>query len=176
MRATSERDGLMAKLGSVGAKGLANACGPGIGQWQRDEIKPGQANSIISSFNRNFPKRNDGNAETLSFLASPEIVVAYALAGRLSFNPLTDTLVAADGSEYRLDAPAPAPDVPAQGFADGGAGYTAPPDVGRSVQVKVAPDSERLQLLVSFARWPPRTNFCNRPSAINSCRKVIAGS
>ena len=153
VRATIERDGLMAKLESIGAKVLANACGPCIGQWQRDDIEPGQANSIISSFNRNFPKRNDGNAETLSFLASPEIVVAYALAGRLSFNPLTDTLEGADGSEYRLHAPAPAPDVPAEGFADGAAGYTAPPDAGRSVQVKVAPDSERLQLLEPFAPW-----------------------
>ncbi|MEE9285602.1 MAG: aconitate hydratase, partial [Dehalococcoidia bacterium] len=153
VRATIERDGQMAKLERIGANVLANACGPCIGQWQRQDMQSGQRNSIISSFNRNFPKRNDGNAETMAFIASPEIVVAFALAGRLSFNPLTDTLTAADGSEYRLEPPAPAPDLPAEGFSRGAHGYVAPPKAGREVPVKVAPDSQRLQLLEPFAPW-----------------------
>ncbi len=153
VRATIERDGQMAILESIGAQVLANACGPCIGQWKRDDIKSGQRNSIINSFNRNFPKRNDGNAETMSFIASPEVVVAYALAGRLSFNPLKDTLKGADGKEYRLEAPKPAPDLPARGFVAGAAGFVAPPANGGSVQVEVSPDSPRLQLLTPFEPW-----------------------
>ena len=109
VRATVQRDGLIDSLEEAGATVLANACGPCIGQWKRTDMQPGQRNSIICSFNRNFPKRNDGNPETMSFIASPEIVIAYALAGRLSFNPLTDTLEAGDGSPYRLEEPKPRP-------------------------------------------------------------------
>ncbi|MBI3744236.1 MAG: aconitate hydratase [Chloroflexi bacterium] len=153
VRATIERDGLIAKLEAIGANVLANACGPCIGQWQRDDIKPGQRNSIINSYNRNFPKRNDGNAETMSFIASPEVVVAYALAGHLSFNPVKDKLKGADGREYTLQPPKAAPEVPSNGFAKGRDGYIAPPSNRSGVDVKVAPDSTRLQLLQPFDRW-----------------------
>ena len=156
VRATIERDGQTKSLEQIGGDVLANACGPCIGQWKRGEVKPGEANSIITSFNRNFPKRNDGNAETMAFMASPEIVIAYGLAGRLSFNPLTDTLNAPDGSEYKLEAPKPAPDLPAEGFVMGAAGYVAPAEDRSAVEVIVAPDSRRLQLLESFPPWDGR--------------------
>ena len=152
VRATIERDQQMEILESVGATVLANACGPCIGQWKRSDIAPGERNSIISSFNRNFPKRNDGNAETMSFIASPEIVMAYALAGSLSFNPLTDTLEGKDGP-FMLEAPAPAPEVPANGFLRDEQGFVAPPDDGSSVEVHVSPDSGRLQILTPFPAW-----------------------
>ena len=113
IEATIERDGQLATLDRLGATVLANACGPCIGQWHREDISDGDVNSIISSFNRNFAKRNDGNPQTNSFISSPEIVVAYALVGNLTTNPLTDELMAPDGSSYRLQPPAPAPEVPA---------------------------------------------------------------
>ena len=113
---TIERDGQLADLEAIGGTVLANACGPCIGQWKRDDVPEGEANSIISSYNRNFRRRNDGRAETLSFIASPEIVIAYALAGRLSFNPITDEIEADDGTRFILDPPAPAPEVPEPGF------------------------------------------------------------
>ncbi|NIL99547.1 MAG: aconitate hydratase [Acidobacteria bacterium] len=153
IRATIERDGQMAELEAFGATVLANACGPCIGQWQRDEIKPGMKNTIVTSFNRNFPRRNDGNPETLAFIGSPEIVAAYALAGRLSFNPLTDEIEAADGSRFRLAPPAPAPDLPADGFVQDTEGYLEPPDDGSSVELRIAPDSQRLALLEPFNPW-----------------------
>jgi aconitate hydratase len=153
VRATIERDGQMAALEAIGAVVLANACGPCIGQWRRDDIKPGEKNAIISSFNRNFPRRNDGNAATLSFLTSPELVVAYALAGRLTFNPVTDKLRAPDGSEFALEAPGSAPDLPEKGFVKDTAGYVPPASDGSAVEVKVAPGSERLQLLAPFPAW-----------------------
>jgi aconitate hydratase len=152
IHATIVRDGLMAELESIGATVLANACGPCIGQWQRDEIKPGQANTIITSFNRNFPRRNDGNADTLAFMGSPEIVAAYALAGRLSFNPLADP-IRVNGKSFRLEAPGPAPDLPPAGFVRATEGYVAPPRDGSTVEMEIRPDSKRLQKLAPFAPW-----------------------
>jgi aconitate hydratase len=150
---TIKRDGQMEVFEDIGGIVLANACGPCIGQWKRDDIKDGESNSIISSYNRNFRRRNDGNAETLSFIGSPEIVVAYALAGTLAFDPMRDELEAPDGSRYRLAAPAPAPEVPPGGFVASKLGYVDPPAERTSVAVAVAPDSERLQLLEPFAAW-----------------------
>ena len=148
---TIKRDGQMADLESVGATVLANACGPCIGQWRRDEIKKGQRNTIVTSFNRNFPGRNDANPETLAFMGSPEIVMAYGLAGRLSFNPLKDALPSERG-EFRLKAPAKAPELPEHGFVRTRQGYEAPPADPSRVTVKVEPKSERLQILDPFDR------------------------
>ena len=156
VRATIERDGQMKALEQIGGDVLANACGPCIGQWKRPKVESGEANSIITSFNRNFPKRNDGNAATMAFMSSPEIVIAYGLAGRLSFNPLNDTLRAPDGSEYKLEPPEPAPDLPAEGFVMEAAGYVAPPEDRSAVEVLVAPGSRRLQLLEPFPPWDGR--------------------
>ncbi|MCW5829236.1 MAG: aconitate hydratase [Deltaproteobacteria bacterium] len=153
---TIKRDGLMADLEAIGATVLANACGPCIGQWRRDDFQKGVKNSIINSFNRNFPARNDGNPDTLSFIGSPEVVVAYALAGRLDVNPLTDEVGKNGRPGVRLKAPAAAPEVPPKGFTSKDAGYIAPASDGSKVQVKVAPDSERLQLLEPFKPWDGR--------------------
>jgi len=158
IRATIERDGQMATLQSIGGKVLANACGPCIGQWQRDDLaaKPaGEArkNAIITSFNRNFPRRNDGMAETLAFMGSPEIVIAYSLAGRLDFNPLTDTLPGADGKPWKLSPPKPAPDLPANGFVKDDQGYLPPAASGDAVEVSIAEKSDRLQRLTPFPAW-----------------------
>jgi aconitate hydratase len=153
---TITRDGQLADLEAIGGTVLANACGPCIGQWKRDDVPEGEANSIISSYNRNFRRRNDGRAETLSFIASPEIVTAYALAGRLSFNPITDEIEADDGTRFILDPPAPAPEVPSQGFVASRAGYAEPPGEGSGVEVTVSPESERLQILEPFAVWDGR--------------------
>jgi aconitate hydratase len=153
IRATIARDGQLGEIQSVGGQVLANACGPCIGQWKRDEIKPGTRNTIVTSFNRNFPARNDGSRETLAFIASPEIVAAYALSGRLSFNPLSDTLAGGDGKPFKLTAPKPAPDLPANGFVRDTEGYLAPAADGSKIKIDVAPDSKRLQLLTPFAPW-----------------------
>jgi len=152
---TVSRDGQKDALESIGAVVLANACGPCIGQWKRDDIEQGQANSILSSFNRNFPKRNDGNPATLSFIGSPEICVAYALAGTLDFNPMTDEIETADGTRFKLDPPGPAPEIPDEGFVISFGGYADPPPTAEraSVEVDVSPDSERLQLLEPFSAW-----------------------
>jgi len=151
IRATIERDGQLRDLEKVGATVLANACGPCIGQWKRDDMPSGQKNAILTSFNRNFPRRNDGNPDTLAFIASPEIVMACALTGRLGFNPLQDEVTAADGKRFRLDPPKPAPEVPAKGFLRDAGGYVPPShDAG---EVKVDPASPRLQLLSPFAAW-----------------------
>ena len=149
---TIQRDGLLAKLQDFGAEVLANACGPCIGQWQREDIKPGEVNAIVTSFNRNFRGRNDANRETLGFIASPEMVVAYATSGQLSFDPNVDTITAADGSEFKLQPPT-GPELPAQGFALTMEGYQAPAKDGASVTVTIKPDSERLQVLVPFNPW-----------------------
>ncbi len=162
IEATIKRDGQMQTLQDLGATVLANACGPCIGQWQRKEGDGGGRNSIVSSFNRNFAKRNDGNPQTHSFIGSPEITIAYALAGRLSFNPLTDELVAGDGSTFRLEPPAPASDIPADGFVFKADGYVAPPEGGVGIRVEVAPDSKRLQLLQPFSAWDGQ-DFGNLP-------------
>jgi aconitate hydratase len=156
VRATMERDGLIEELESVGATVLANACGPCIGQWRRSDVTKGETNSIVNSFNRNFPARNDGNAATMSFITSPEIVMAYGLAGRLSFNPLTDSLPGADGTQYKLEPPPPAPELPERGFVGLGSGYEPPAEDGRDIQISVAPDSSRLQLLMPFEPWDGR--------------------
>lgn len=150
---TIKRDGQMQDFEAIGATVLANACGPCIGQWRRDDIAEGEANSIISSYNRNFPKRNDGNPQTLSFIASPEVVVAYALSGRLDWSPLDGELEAADGSRFRLEAPAPAPEIPEEGFVISYEGFVGPPAGAGDVEVIVKPDSKRLQLLEPFASW-----------------------
>lgn len=154
---TINRDGQMADLQSVGANVLANACGPCIGQWKRDDIKDGERNSIITSFNRNFPRRNDGNAETLAFIASPEIVTAFALAGTLDFNPLVDELTAADGSKFKL-APPPHAGLPVRGFSqlsDSELGYVDAAEGGKDAvkTVAISDKSERLQVLSPFNRW-----------------------
>ena len=152
---TVDRDGQKAALEEIGATVLANACGPCIGQWKRDDIQPGDQNSILSSFNRNFPKRNDGNPATLSFIGSPEICVAYALAGTLDFNPLSDEIETADGKRFKLEPPGPAPEIPSKGFVISFGGYEDPPEKGKraGVSVKVDPSSERIQLLEPFASW-----------------------
>src|SRR5688572_19901169 len=135
VRATIERDGLLGDLEAIGATVLANACGPCIGQWKRTDNLGGTRNSIFTSFNRNFPRRNDGYAETLAFIGSPELVVAAALAGRLDFNPLTDEI--APG--VRLEAPE-ADELPSRGWDEGDAGFIAPAEPGNDVEVVVNPD------------------------------------
>ena len=156
VRATIERDGQLEELTSIGAQVLANACGPCIGQWRREEVKSGKRNTIVTSFNRNFPRRNDGNPETLAFIGSPEVVAAYALTGRLSFNPLADEVTTAEGRRFRLQPPAPAPDLPPNGFERDEEGYLAPPPDGSSVSIEIAPDSQRLQRLTPFEPWDGR--------------------
>ena len=148
---TIERDGHMQLLESIGGTVLANACGPCIGQWKREDFKKGEVNTIISSYNRNFRGRNDANPETLSFIGSPEMVVALGLAGRLDFNPLADSLTNAKGESFLLKAPK-APELPSQGFARGDEGYIPPK--GKSSPILIPPQSRRLQKLKPFA---PRT-------------------
>ncbi len=152
VRATIERDGLLADLEAIGATVLANACGPCIGQWDRTDLDPSKLNTIVNSYNRNFPKRNDGNANTLSFVTSPDTVVALALAGTLDFDPTTDTLTNDVGEAVRLDAPV-GEILPDKGFDPGESGFLAPPEDGSGVAVVVDPASERLQLLEPFAAW-----------------------
>ena len=153
---TIRRDGQMRELEQIGAVVLANACGPCIGQWKRDDSQQGVPNSILTSYNRNFPKRNDGNPDTLAFIASPEVVVAYALAGRLDMDPLREPIEGADGTRFSLEPPGPAPEIPTDGFVFSEEGYEAPPLEPSRTQVEVAPDSERLQLLAPFAPWDGR--------------------
>jgi aconitate hydratase len=150
---TIRRDGQMKALQSIGGVVLANACGPCIGQWKREDVKENQKNSIITSFNRNFSRRNDGNPETAAFIGSPELVTAFALAGRLSFNPLKDTLTNKDGKQVKLSPPKPAPEVPEKGFLSDDAGYVPPAVDGDKVEIKVSPSSDRLQLLEPFQPW-----------------------
>jgi aconitate hydratase len=151
-RATIERDGLLADLEAVGATVLANACGPCIGQWSRPASITGEPNTIVNSFNRNFPKRNDGSANTLSFVTSPDTVMAIALAGRLDFDPTTDTITAPDGSEVRLEPPV-GQVLPDAGYDPGENTFTAPPADSSGVEVIVSPTSDRLQLLEPFTAW-----------------------
>jgi aconitate hydratase len=155
--ATIKRDGQLGVLENAGATVLTNACGPCIGQWQRDDITPGEVNTIVTSFNRNFRGRNDANAETLGFIGSPEMVMVLALSGRLDFNPMTDTLNDASGKPYKLDAPAIAPDIPADGFELKRDGYQAPNPAAGDADIKVDPNSERLQLLTPFEPLPLET-------------------
>jgi aconitate hydratase len=152
VRFTVERDGFLDTFGQMGGVVLANACGPCIGQWARHGAEKQEKNSIITSFNRNFAKRADGNPNTHAFVASPEIVTALAIAGDLTFNPLTDTLINADGIAVKLDEPRGL-ELPAKGFAVEDAGYQAPAEDGSKVSVLVDPKSDRLQLLESFVAW-----------------------
>lgn len=152
VRYTVERDGFLADFDKIGGVVLANACGPCIGQWARHTNDPNRPNSIITSFNRNFAKRNDGNPNTHAFVASPEIVTAFAIAGDLTFNPVTDTLVNKDGKPVKLDEPQGL-DLPPKGFDVKDPGYQAPAEDGCKIEVIVRPDSERLQLLEPFTPW-----------------------
>ncbi len=153
-RATIERDGLLADLEAIGATVLANACGPCIGQWSRPESITDEVNTIVTSYNRNFPKRNDGSPNTLAFVTSPDTVMAIALAGRLDFDPTTDTITAPDGTEVTLHAPV-GQVLPDAGFDRGEDTFTAPPaDGGDDIEVIVSPDSDRLQLLEPFPPVP----------------------
>ena len=149
---TMKRDGFLDTFEELGATVLANACGPCIGQWKRADGVKGKADSIVSTFNRNFPGRNDGIADTLSFLASPELVAAYALTGNLGFNPLEDTIPTPDGKQLKLDPPQ-GDELPAQGFAKGEEGFIPPAENGDGLTVDLPPNSERLQLLQPFPKW-----------------------
>lgn len=149
---TIQRDGQMAAFNDIGGTVLANACGPCIGQWKRDDIKSGEKNSIVTSFNRNFRGRNDANNETLAFIGSPEVVTAMAFAGTLSFNPLTDTLKTPDGKDFKFPAPT-GDELPKNGFLVDKDGLIKPEPDGEKVQVRVDPKSKRLALLEQFAPW-----------------------
>jgi aconitate hydratase len=153
VRATIERDGQMRSLTDIDATVLANACGPCIGQWRRAKEAAAVPNTIVTSYNRNFPARNDGERTTMNFIASPEIVTAFAVAGRLSFNPLTDTLIGADGRAFTLEAPKTAPEVPARNFDRGNTAYVAPPADGGTITLGVSPTSERLQVMEPWPAW-----------------------
>ncbi len=170
IHATIERDGQLAALEKVGAEVLANACGPCIGQWKREGIPQGEKNSIVTSFNRNFPGRNDSNPETLAFIASPEIVLAMGLAGSLSFNPITDSL-SVNGSSFKLSPPPPAPEVPSGGFERPMGGYQAPAADGSKVEIKVSPQSPRLALLAPFAA-PKAEDYQNMPLLLKTKGKT----
>lgn len=163
---TMIRDGFMETFEAMGGTVLANACGPCIGQWKRSDIKPKESNSIISSYNRNFPGRNDGSAETLSFLSSPEIVTAMAFAGTLDFNPMTGTLTAADGTKIKFEPPR-GEELPAKGFAKGEEGFEAPATDGDKIEIDIPPTSERLQLLKPFPRWDGK-DFTKLPILIKA--------
>lgn len=152
VRYTIERDGLIKDFEGIGGVVLANACGPCIGQWSREGADKKEKNSIITSFNRNFAKRNDGNPNTHAFVASPEIVTALAIAGSITFNPIKDTLINEDGVEVRLDEPR-GEELPTKGFDVEDPGYIAPADDGSNVEVIVSPNSERLQIISPFAPW-----------------------
>ena len=152
VRYTVDRDGYLDIFGQMGGVVLANACGPCIGQWARHTNDPNRKNSIITSFNRNFAKRNDGNPNTHAFVASPEIVTAFAIAGDLTFNPITDTLTNENGEHVKLDEPQGI-QLPTKGFDVEDAGFQAPAADGSGVQVVVNPDSQRLQILEPFKPW-----------------------
>jgi aconitate hydratase len=153
VRYTADRDGLIASFQKFeNSRIFTNACGPCIGQWDREGSEKGEKNSIVHSFNRNFAKRADGNPNTHAFVASPEMVAAVAISGRLDFNPITDTLTNANGEQVKLDEPKGS-ELPAKGFAVENNGYQAPAEDGSSVKVEVSPTSDRLQLLAPFNPW-----------------------
>ncbi len=152
IRATIDRDGQLATLKNIGATVLANACGPCIGQWQRANASE-VPNTIVTSYNRNFPGRNDGRASTMNFIASPELVTAFALAGRLSFNPLTDSLVGAEGKEFKLVPPKAAPEAPPRCFVDSRSLLMLPPSDGDAAAPRINPASERLQVIDPWPAW-----------------------
>lgn len=167
---TIKRDGQLAALEAVGATVLTNACGPCIGQWQREDIADGTINSIVTSFNRNFKKRADGNPGTNAFIGSPEIVMAYGLSGSLKFNPLTDTLAAEGGAQVMLDAPGKADELPPNGFVVSEEGYQALPADASAVKVLVDPKSDRLALLEPFQPWDGK-DYLGMPLLIKALGK-----
>jgi aconitate hydratase A / 2-methylisocitrate dehydratase len=167
---TIKRDGVVDTFAKIGGTVLANACGPCIGQWKRTDIGSDQTNTIVSSFNRNFPGRNDGSASTLSFITSPDIVTALALAGTLEFNPLTDTLTAPDGSTVRLTPPE-AEELPRDGFVSGTSGLEPPAADPDSVRIEVPENSERLQLLGPFVAWDGK-DFVDLPILVKTKGKT----
>jgi len=162
VRATIARDGQMAALAGIGGTVLANACGPCIGQWRRSQNATEKPNTIVTSYNRNFPARNDGQPATMNFIASPEIVTALALAGRLSFDPRRDALTGGDGKPFKLRPPQPAPEVPVAGFVSDRSAYVAPPADGRAIEIRIDPQSERLQALHPWPAWDGR-DFTDMP-------------
>ncbi|UCS19665.1 ACO1 [Nakaseomyces glabratus] len=170
IRATIERDGQLETFKEFGGIVLANACGPCIGQWDRQDIKKGDKNTIVSSYNRNFTSRNDGNPQTHAFVASPEIVTAFAIAGDLRFNPLTDKLKDKDGNEFKLKEPF-GNGLPERGYDPGENTYQAPPKDRNAVDVKVAPTSDRLQVLKPFKPWDGK-DALNMPILIKSLGKT----
>jgi aconitate hydratase len=153
IRGTIERDGQMNSLKEIGATVLANACGPCIGQWSRPELDNDDKNTIVTTFNRNFPGRNDGSRNTLNFIGSPEMIIALALGGKLSFNPLQDELTAADGTKFKLEPPKPAPEVPKEGFKRPEGIFISPPENSDDIDVIIDPNSTRLQRLEPFSKW-----------------------
>ncbi|OGL15609.1 MAG: aconitate hydratase [Candidatus Rokubacteria bacterium RIFCSPLOWO2_12_FULL_71_22] len=167
---TIKRDGMVDTFARIGGRVLANACGPCIGQWKRSDVKADEANTIVSSFNRNFPGRNDGSAATLSFLTSPELVTALAFAGTLEFDPVHGTLPDAQGKPFRFTPPE-AEELPRDGFTGGAEGYEAPADDPNAVQVIVRPDSERLQLLQPFTPWDGK-DFVDLPILVKTKGKT----
>ncbi len=171
IRATIERDGQMKALEAIGGIVLANACGPCIGQWRRAREAAEEPNTIVTSYNRNFPRRNDGQPTTMNFIASPELATAMALAGRLSFNPLTDELPDVNGKPFLLSPPADADDVPAAGFDAGEGRYCPPPVDGAKVDVAIAPDSARLQVLEPWPAWDGR-DFIDLPVLLKAAGKT----
>ncbi|MEK7806975.1 MAG: aconitate hydratase, partial [Chloroflexota bacterium] len=171
VRATIERDGQMGSLKKMNGTVLANACGPCIGQWRRAKEMAGVANTIVTSYNRNFPARNDGQATTMNFIGSPEIVTAMALAGKLSFNPMTDTLIGTDGKQFKLQPPKPAPEVPAKNFDRGNPYYIAPPEDGSHIELTVDPKSQRIQLMQPWSKWDGK-DFLDMPVLIKTKGKT----
>ena len=161
VRYTAERDGVLGEFESVGAVVMANACGPCIGQWKREQEIPDRPNSIITSFNRNFAKRNDGNPNTHTFISSPEIVAALTIAGDLCFNPIKDTLINEKGEKVKLSEPK-GYELPLLGFDVKDAGYIAPLTDGSTVEVNISPDSKRLQILEPFKAWDGK-DYINQP-------------
>ena len=171
VRATIERDGQMQSLKDISATVLANACGPCIGQWRRASEAASAPNTIVTSYNRNFPRRNDGQPTTMNFIASPELVTAFALAGRLSFNPASDSLIGGDGKPFKLRAPKPAPEVPAKNFARGQQAYVAPTDDGQDIVLRIDANSERLQRLEPWPAWDGG-DFLDMPVLLKSKGKT----
>ncbi|OLE38909.1 MAG: aconitate hydratase [Candidatus Rokubacteria bacterium 13_1_20CM_2_70_7] len=167
---TIKRDGIIEIFQGMGGTVLANACGPCIGQWKRRDVGADETNTIVSSFNRNFPGRNDGSAATLSFLTSPEIVTALAFAGTLEFDPVHGTLTGPDGKAFRFTPPE-AEEVPREGFAGGAEGYEAPADDPDAVQIVIPPDSQRLQLLGPFVAWDGK-DFVDLPILVKTKGKT----
>jgi len=170
IRATVERDGQLSSLERIGATVLANACGPCIGQWQRSG-NPAEPNAIVTSYNRNFPGRNDGRRATMNFIASPEIATALAIAGRLDFNPLTDPLIGANGEPFMLKPPDPAPEVPAGGFESRRERYIRPPENGQHIDLAVDPASDRIQLMRAWPAWSGN-DFVDLPVLIKTAGKT----